>query len=143
NILMDMVSVTGPGNLMAAATWAAGITAVENAAREPAVEDLANFLNGRGADIRTAGTQTLTIQGTARLPGGRYRVHPDRSETGTCLVAALATGGDVTCRHTDPRMLDAVLRKLTEAGAVITKGDDWIRLQAQGRPKAVNIVTAP
>ena len=143
NILMDMVSVTGTENLMAAATLADGITVIENAAREPEVEDLANFLNSMGADIRNAGTETITIHGKESLHGGRYRVQPDRIETGTFLVAALATGGDVTCRHTEPRMLDAVLRKLTEAGAVITKGDDWIRLQAQGRPKAVNIVTAP
>src|SRR5690554_3016093 len=123
NILMDMVSVTGTENLMAAATLADGVTVIENAAREPEVEDLANFLNSMGADIRNAGTETITIHGKESLHGGRYRVQPDRIETGTFLVAALATGGDVTCRHTDPRMLDAVLRKLTEAGAVITKGD--------------------
>ncbi|WP_417665839.1 UDP-N-acetylglucosamine 1-carboxyvinyltransferase [Pseudidiomarina sp.] len=143
NILMDMVSVTGTENLMAAATLAEGVTTIENAAREPEIEDLANFLNSMGADIRDAGTDTITIHGKEELHGGAYRVQPDRIETGTFLVAALATGGDVTCRNTDPTMLDAVLKKLTEAGAVITKGDDWIRLQATQRPRPVNIITAP
>lgn len=143
NILMDMVSVTGTENLMAAATLAEGVTTIENAAREPEIEDLANFLNSMGADIRDAGTDTITIHGKDKLHGGVYRVQPDRIETGTFLVAALATGGDVTCRNTDPTMLDAVLKKLTEAGAVITKGDDWIRLQATQRPRPVTIITAP
>jgi UDP-N-acetylglucosamine 1-carboxyvinyltransferase len=142
-ILMDMVSVTGTENLMAAATLADGVTIIENAAREPEVEDLDNFLNSMGADVRDAGTDTITIYGKEKLHGGRYRVQPDRIETGTFLVAALATGGDVTCRNTDPTMLDAVLKKLTEAGATITKGDDWIRIQATERPRPVNIVTAP
>jgi len=142
-ILMDMVSVTGTENLMAAATLAEGVTVIENAAREPEVEDLANFLNSMGADVRDAGTDTITIYGKEKLHGGRYRVQPDRIETGTFLVAALATGGDVTCRNTDPTMLDAVLKKLTEAGATITKGEDWIRIQATERPRPVNIVTAP
>jgi UDP-N-acetylglucosamine 1-carboxyvinyltransferase len=142
-IFMDMVSVTGTENLMAAATLASGITRIENAAREPEVIDLANFLNTLGADIRGAGSDTIEIHGVERLHGGHYQVQPDRIETGTFLVAALATGGDVTCRNTDPSMLDAVLKKLTEAGATITKGSDWIRLQAPSRPRAVNIITAP
>ncbi len=143
DIFMDMVSVTGTENLMAAATLADGMTRIENAAREPEVVDLANFLNALGADIRGAGSDTIEIHGVAALHGGHYRVQPDRIETGTFLVAALATGGDVTCRNTDPSMLDAVLKKLTEAGARITKGSDWIRLEATARPKAVNIITAP
>lgn len=142
-ILMDTVSVTGTENLMAAATLADGVTIIENAAREPEVEDLANFLNQMGADIQGAGTDTITIHGKPSLHGGEYRVQPDRIETGTFLVAAMATGGDVTCRNTDPSMLDAVLKKLTEAGANITKGDDWIRIQASTRPQPVKIVTAP
>lgn len=143
NILMDMVSVTGTENLMAAATLADGVTVIENAAREPEVEDLANFLNSMGADVRGAGTDTITVYGKEKLHGGTYRVQPDRIETGTFLVATLAAGGDVTCRNTDPTMLDAVLKKLTEAGAIITKGDDWIRIQATERPRPVNIVTSP
>lgn len=142
-ILMDTVSVTGTENLMAAATLADGVTIIENAAREPEVEDLANFLNQMGADIQGAGTDTITIHGKPSLHGGEYRVQPDRIETGTFLVAAMVTGGDVTCRNTDPSMLDAVLKKLTEAGANITKGDDWIRIQASTRPQPVKIVTAP
>ncbi|MDX1705205.1 UDP-N-acetylglucosamine 1-carboxyvinyltransferase [Pseudidiomarina sp.] len=143
HILMDMVSVTGTENLMAAATLADGITVIENAAREPEVVDLANFLNAMGADVRGAGTDKIEIHGVETLQGGRYRVQPDRIETGTFLVAALATGGDVTCRQTDPAMLDAVLKKLAEAGATITRGDDWIRLQASSRPRPVNVITAP
>ncbi|MFC0445878.1 UDP-N-acetylglucosamine 1-carboxyvinyltransferase [Pseudidiomarina halophila] len=142
-ILLDTVSVTGTENLMMAATLAEGVTTIENAAREPEVVDLANFLNTLGADVRGAGTDTIEIHGVEKLHGGSYAVQPDRIETGTFLVAALVTGGDVTCRNTDPSMLDAVLKKLTEAGATITKGADWIRLQAPKRPHSVNVITAP
>lgn len=142
-LLMDTVSVTGTENLMMAATLAEGVTLIENAACEPEVVDLANFLNTLGADIRGAGTDTIEIHGVEQLHGGAYSVQPDRIETGTFLVAALVTGGDVTCKNTDPAMLDAVLKKLTEAGATITKGDDWIRLQAPERAQPVNVITAP
>ncbi|MDN7124307.1 UDP-N-acetylglucosamine 1-carboxyvinyltransferase [Pseudidiomarina terrestris] len=142
-ILLDTVSVTGTENLMMAATLAEGVTTIENAAREPEVVDLANFLNTLGADVRGAGTDTIEIHGVDKLHGGDYSVQPDRIETGTFLVAALVTGGDVTCVNTDPTMLDAVLKKLTEAGATITKGEDWIRLQAPARPRPVNVITAP
>lgn len=143
HLLMDTVSVTGTENLMMAATLANGVTVIENAAREPEVIDLARFLNTLGADIRNAGTDTIEIHGVERLHGGRYKVMPDRIETGTFLVAALATQGHVRCTDTDPRMLDAVLKKLTEAGAQIERGENWIELRSQGRAKAVNIVTAP
>ena len=143
NILLDTVSVTGTENLMMAATLASGVTVIENAAREPEVVDLARFLNTLGADIRGAGSDRIEIHGVEALHGGRYSVQPDRIETGTFLVAAVATGGDVTCRKTDPEMLEAVLKKLADAGAQITKGADWIRIQAQGRPQPVTIVTAP
>jgi len=143
HLLMDTVSVTGTENLMMAATLAEGETLIENAAREPEVVDLARFLNTLGAEISGAGTDLIRIKGVKRLGGGRYRVLPDRIETGTFLVAALATQGHVRCTNTDPDILDAVLKKLTEAGAKITKGEDWIELESQGRPKAVNIVTAP
>ncbi len=142
-ILLDTVSVTGTENLMMAATLADGVTTIENAAREPEVVDLANFLNALGADIRNAGSDTIEIHGVEKLHGGSYSVQPDRIETGTFLVAALATGGDVTCKNTDPKMLDAVMKKLTEAGAKITKGEDWIRLEAPQRPQPVNVITAP
>lgn len=143
NILLDTVSVTGTENLMMAATLARGVTTIENAAREPEVIDLANFLNMLGADIRGAGSDTIEIHGVEALRGGEYRVLPDRIETGTFLVAALATQGKVRCTHTDPKLLDAVLKKLHEAGAQIERGSDWIELTSSGRAKAVNIVTAP
>ena len=143
HLFMDTVSVTGTENLMMAATLAEGVTIIENAAREPEVIDLARFLNTLGADVRGAGTDTIEIHGVKRLHGGEYHVLPDRIETGTFLVAALATQGSVRCVNTDPKMLDAVLMKLTEAGAQIERGQNWIELTSQGRPRAVNIVTAP
>ncbi|RUO45780.1 UDP-N-acetylglucosamine 1-carboxyvinyltransferase [Idiomarina aquatica] len=143
NILMDTVSVTGTENLMTAAALADGKTVIENAAREPEVIDLANFLNTLGADIHGAGTDTIVVHGVEKLHGGRYAVMPDRIETGTFLVAGLVTQGDVTCRNTNPACLDAVLKKLTEAGADIDKGDDWIRIRASRRPQPVTIITAP
>ncbi len=144
HILMDMVSVTGTENLMMAATLADGRTVIENAAREPEVVDLANFLNALGAKIQGAGTDTLTIDGVERLHGGSYSVQPDRIETGTFLVGAAVTGGKITCRNTDPTLLEAVLVKLEEAGALIEKGEDWITLDMTGRTlKPVTIKTAP
>ncbi|MFQ1632258.1 UDP-N-acetylglucosamine 1-carboxyvinyltransferase [Aeromonas veronii] len=144
HILMDMVSVTGTENLMMAATLADGRTVIENAAREPEVVDLANFLNTLGAKIQGAGTDTLTIDGVERLHGGNYSVQPDRIETGTFLVGAAVTGGKITCRKTDPTLLEAVLVKLEEAGARIEKGEDWITLDMTGRTlKPVTIKTAP
>ncbi|HDN9006931.1 UDP-N-acetylglucosamine 1-carboxyvinyltransferase [Aeromonas veronii] len=144
HILMDMVSVTGTENLMMAATLADGRTVIENAAREPEVVDLANFLNTLGAKIQGAGTDTLTIDGVERLYGGNYSVQPDRIETGTFLVGAAVTGGKITCRKTDPTLLEAVLVKLEEAGALIEKGEDWITLDMTDRTlKPVTIKTAP
>ncbi|ANB67635.1 UDP-N-acetylglucosamine 1-carboxyvinyltransferase [Aeromonas veronii] len=144
HILMDMVSVTGTENLMMAATLADGRTVIENAAREPEVVDLANFLNTLGAKIQGAGTDTLTIDGVERLHGGNYSVQPDRIETGTFLVGAAVTGGKITCRKTDPTLLEAVLVKLEEAGALIEKGENWITLDMTGRTlKPVTIKTAP
>ena len=144
HILMDMVSVTGTENLMMAATLADGRTVIENAAREPEVVDLAHFLNALGAKIQGAGTDTLTIDGVERLHGGSYSVQPDRIETGTFLVGAAVTGGKITCRKTDPTLLEAVLVKLEEAGALIEKGEDWITLDMTGRTlKPVTIKTAP
>lgn len=144
HILMDIVSVTGTENLMMAAALAQGQTVIENAAREPEVVDLANFLNALGADIQGAGTDTLTINGVDALHGGHYRVLPDRIETGTFLVAAAVTGGYVRCLNADPTCLEAVLLKLREAGAEVTTGEDWIELDMRGRTlHAVSIKTAP
>lgn len=143
-LVMDVVTVTGTENLMMAAALAEGTTVIENAACEPEVVDLAGFINGMGGKVSGAGTSTITIEGVERLHGCRYDVLPDRIETGTFLVGAAMTGGTVKLKDTAPNLLDAVLSKLTEAGATITTGDDWIELDMQGkRPKAVDIHTAP
>jgi len=143
-LIMEMVSVTGTENLMMAAALAEGETLIENAAREPEVVDLANFLNSLGARIQGAGTDTIRVLGVDRLGGGEYRVMPDRIETGTYLVAAAITGGRVRVLDTCPEYLDCVLKKLREAGARIETGADWIELDMEGRrPQAVDIHTAP
>jgi len=143
-IVMDLVTVTGTENLLMAATLAKGTTLIENAAREPEVVDLANCLNAMGAHIEGAGTPTLTIEGVDRLEGTQYRVLPDRIETGTFLVAAAMTRGQVKVRDTQPELVDAVVQKLREAGAEIEIGADWICLDMQGRrPLAVDVHTAP
>ena len=143
-LVMDIVTVTGTENLMMAATLADGITIIENAAREPEVVDLANFLISMGAKISGAGTDKITIEGVEKLHGTRYRVLPDRIETGTYLLAAAITGGRVKLKDTKPSLLDAVLDKLRDAGAHLTVGEDWIELDMKGkRPKSVNVRTAP
>ncbi|MGB5326827.1 MAG: UDP-N-acetylglucosamine 1-carboxyvinyltransferase [Gammaproteobacteria bacterium] len=143
-IVMDQVTVTGTENLMMAAALADGTTVIENAAREPEVVDLADFINAMGGRIENAGTDTITIHGVKNLQGCDYSVLPDRIETGTYLAAAAITGGKVLIKRTDPRLLDAVLAKLEEAGASIDIGDDWIELDMEGRkPRSVNIRTAP
>lgn len=143
-LVMDTVTVTGTENLLMAATLAEGQTVIENAAREPEVTDLVNFLNKMGARIRGAGTDTLIIDGVDELKGIRYRVLPDRIETGTYLVAGALTGGRVKLKDTDPSLLDSVILKLRETGADIEVGDDWIELNLHGnRPKAIDVKTAP
>jgi UDP-N-acetylglucosamine 1-carboxyvinyltransferase len=144
HIVMDVVSVTGTENLMMAATLADGITIIENAAREPEVVDLAAYLTSMGAKISGVGSATIRIEGVERLTGAAHKVLPDRIETGTFLVAAAVTGGDVTCLDTDPAELEVVLEKLREAGAEVTTGTDWIRLNMTGRTlKSVNVKTVP
>ncbi|MEJ2127302.1 MAG: UDP-N-acetylglucosamine 1-carboxyvinyltransferase [Woeseiaceae bacterium] len=144
HIVFDTVTVTGTENLLMAAVLADGETVLENAAREPEVTDLANFLIGMGAKIEGAGTGTITVQGVETLGGTDYSVLPDRIETGTYLVAAAMTGGHIKVTHTAPDTLEAVLIKLSEAGARITTGDDWIELDMAGkRPHSVDIRTAP
>ncbi len=143
-ICLDTVTVTGTENLMMAATLARGTTVIENAAREPEVEDLARFLNSMGARIEGAGTDVITIEGVERLSGTRHRVLPDRIESGTFLVGGAITSGRVRLNHTAPELLDAVILKLREAGAEITCGEDWIELDMRGRrPRAVSVRTAP
>ena len=144
HIFMDQVSVTGTENLMMAATMAEGKTVIENAAREPEVVDLANYLNSMGAKITGIGAATLEIEGVKSLGTTQYNILPDRIETGTYLVAAAITSGKVLLKDTDANQLEAVLLKLEEAGADIKTGDDWISLDMHGkRPKAVSIRTAP
>ena len=141
--LMDVVTVTGTENLLMAAALAEGTTILGNAACEPEVSDLAHCLNAMGAKISGIGTTTLTIEGVRALKPARYATLPDRIETGTHLIAAAITGGDITTRHTCPDLLEAVLEKLEAAGAEITRGNDHIRLVQRGRPRAVSIRTAP
>jgi UDP-N-acetylglucosamine 1-carboxyvinyltransferase len=143
-LIMDLVSVTGTENLMMAAALADGETQIENAAREPEVQDLASFLGALGAQIEGAGTDTIRIQGVERLGGAEYRVMPDRIEAGTYLVAAAITGGRVRVLDACPEHLDSVLKKLREAGAQIATGSDWIELDMGHRNvRAVDIHTAP
>ncbi len=143
-LVMDLVTVTGTENLMMAATLAKGQTVIENAAREPEVVDLADFLNSLGADVNGAGTDTITINGVDRLRGGEYQVLPDRIETGTFLVGAAITGGHIKVRDTKPTLVESTIVKLREAGATIETGDDWIEIDMDGRrPQAVDIHTAP
>jgi UDP-N-acetylglucosamine 1-carboxyvinyltransferase len=144
HIVFDTVTVTGTENLLMAAVLADGETVLENAAREPEVTDLADFLITLGANIEGAGSSTITVQGVERLGGGSHSVLPDRIETGTYLVAAAVTGGRIRVVDTSPEVLEAVLIKLSEAGAEIRTGDDWIELDMHGRrPTSVDIRTAP
>lgn len=144
HIVFELVTVTGTENLLMAAVLADGETILENAAREPEVSDLADFLIGMGAQIKGAGTSTIIVQGVKSLVGTEYRVLPDRIETGTYLVAAAMTGGRIRAMKCAPEMLEAVLIKLREAGALLEVGDDWIEIDMRGRrPKSVDIRTAP
>jgi UDP-N-acetylglucosamine 1-carboxyvinyltransferase len=144
HLFMDQVTVTGTENLMMAATLAKGKTVIENAAREPEVVDLANYLNEMGAKISGIGTATLEIEGVSSMHGTKYDILPDRIETGTYLVAAAMTGGRVKLKNADANQLEAVLLKLEEAGAEIKIENDSISLDMKGkRPKAVSVRTAP
>jgi UDP-N-acetylglucosamine 1-carboxyvinyltransferase len=142
-IVMDMVSVTGTENLLMAATLAEGYTTIENAACEPEVVDLAQCLTAMGARIAGAGSSVIEIEGVPELHGAEHSVLPDRIETGTYLVATAMAGGDVTLKRTDPRILDAVMAKLREAGARIDEGESSIRIRMDRRPHAVDLRTAP
>ena len=143
-LVLDTVTVTGTENLMMAAACARGESVIENAAREPEVAELAEFLTAMGATIEGAGTDTIRIQGTDRLSGTEHEVMADRIESGTYLVAAAITGGRVKITRTRPDHLDAVLQKLTEAGASVASGEGWVEVDMGGRrPLAVDIKTAP
>jgi UDP-N-acetylglucosamine 1-carboxyvinyltransferase len=143
-LVLETVTVTGTENLMMAATLDDGESVIENAAREPEVVDLANFLISMGARIEGAGTDTIAIQGVERLKGTSYEVLPDRIESGTYLVAGAITGGHVRLKNTRPDHLDAVVAKLREAGARVETGDTWIEMDMKRkRPRAVDVRTAP
>jgi UDP-N-acetylglucosamine 1-carboxyvinyltransferase len=144
DLVLDIVTVTGTENLMMAACLADGVTNIKNAAREPEVVDLAACLNAMGAKVEGAGTDSIRIEGVERLTGATHHILPDRIETGTYLVAAAMTGGRVRVKKTRPELLQAVLSKLSETGAVVQQGEDWIELDMQGRrPRAVDVHTAP
>ncbi len=143
-IVLDTVTVTGTENLMMAAVLARGETVLENAAREPEVIDLADYLVQLGAIIEGAGTNTIRIQGVETLGGGDYTVLPDRIESGSYLVSGAITSGRVRITDTRPEHLDAVLAKLDEAGAAVECGEDWVELDMRGeRPRAVDLHTSP
>jgi len=144
HLVLDTVTVTGTENLMMAAALADGETVIENAAREPEVVDVANFLIAMGARIQGAGTDKIVINGVPSLHGTSYQVLPDRIEAGTYLVAGAITGGRIRVKNVRPDHLDAVLAKLAEAGASISIGADWVELDMHGqRPRAVDVRTAP
>lgn len=140
---LPQITVTGTENLMMAAVLAKGQTILRHAAREPEVIDLANFLNQLGADISGSGSSEITINGVSALCGANYTVMPDRIEAGTFLAAALITGGHVKLNDVRAKDLHAVLELMRQAGAKIDVGDNWIELQMDGLPHAVNVTTAP
>ena len=140
-VTMDVVTVGGTENLLMAATLAEGTTILENCAIEPEVVDLAECLVKMGAKISGIGTATMTIEGVKELHGCEHSVVPDRIEAGTFLCAVAMTGGKVVLRNAAPKTMEVVLNKLTEAGAIIEAGDNWISIDMQQRPKAVDIRT--
>ncbi len=143
-LVFDKVTVTGTENILMAAVLAEGKTVIKNAAREPEIVDLANFLIQMGARIVGAGTHTIEVEGVEALGGGSYSVMPDRIEAGTYLTAGAATRGRVTVRRVKPDNLLSMLCKFEEAGAQLTIGEDWVTLDTHGlRPEAVDISTAP
>jgi UDP-N-acetylglucosamine 1-carboxyvinyltransferase len=143
-LVFDKVTVTGTENVLMAAVLAEGKTIIKNAAREPEVVDLANFLAHIGAKISGAGTSTIEVEGVESLAGGSYTVMPDRIEAGTYLTAGAITRGKVTVRRVKPDNLLSMLCKFEEAGAELSIGEDWVTLNMNGlRPQAVNILTAP
>lgn len=143
NIFFDVVSVGATINLMIAATLAEGTTVLENAAREPHVVDVANFLNAMGANVKGAGTDVIRIKGVKELKGCNYSVVPDQIEAGTFMIAAAATRGDVTIQNVIPKHLESISAKLLEMGAKVEEGDDSVRVYVDGDLRGVNLKTAP
>jgi UDP-N-acetylglucosamine 1-carboxyvinyltransferase len=142
-VVFDMVSVGATEIVLMAATLAEGRTVLENAAREPEIVDLAECLVAMGARIEGAGSDRIVVEGVERLDGGEHTVVADRIEAGTFLVAAAMTGGSVTATHARPDTMGVVLDKLRDAGAALDCDGDRIHLEMQGRPRAVDITTAP
>jgi len=142
-VYLDKVSVGATVNIMLAAVKAKGLTVIENAAKEPHIVDLANFLNSMGADIMGAGTDTIKIRGVNSLHGAHYSVIPDQIEAGTYMVAAVATGGDVLIKNVIPKHLESITAKLIEAGAEVEEFDEAVRVKISGRPKPCNVLTMP
>lgn len=142
-IYMDQVSVGATINVMLAASTADGLTVIENAAKEPHIVDVANFLNSMGANIKGAGTDTIKIKGVSQLHGGNYTVIPDQIEAGTFMVAAAATRGDVLIKNVIPKHLDSISAKLLEMGVIVEEYDDCVRVCAEGDLKKANFKTMP
>ena len=143
SVYMDKVSVGATINVMVAATKAHGVTIIENAAKEPHVVDLANFLNSMGANIKGAGTDVIKIKGVDKLHGGTYSIIPDQIEVGTFLVAAAACGGDVLVKNVIPKHVDAITAKLVEMNVEIEEMDDAIRVKRSGKITKANVKTLP
>ena len=143
SVYLDVVSVGATINIMLAAAKASGLTVIENAAREPHIVDLANFLNSMGANIMGAGTSVIKIRGVEHLHGTTYSIIPDQIEAGTYMVAAAATQGDVLIENVIPKHLESIIAKLVEAGAEITEYDEAVRVKMTGRPKKCNVKTMP
>ena len=142
-IYLDVVSVGATVNIMLAAALAEGMTVIENAAREPHIVDLANFLNSMGADIRGAGTNVIKIRGVKSLRGGTYAVIPDQIEAGTYMAAVAATGGDVLIKNVIPKHMDCISGKLREMGVTIVENDDSLRVIRKSNLKRANVKTLP
>ena len=142
-VYLDIVSVGATMNIMLAATLAQGRTVIENAAKEPHIVDLANFLNSMGADIRGAGTDVIKVRGVDRLRGGVYSIIPDQIEAGTYMAAVAAAGGDVLIQNVIPKHLDCITAKLVEMGVDVEELDDAVRLRREGPLGRVNVKTMP
>lgn len=142
-IYFDLVSVGATINVMLAAAGIPGTTTIENAAREPEIIDVANFLNKIGVTVRGAGTGALRITGALQRGRADHSIIPDRIEAGTFMIAAAASGGDVVIKEVIPRHLEAVTAKLRESGVSVQEGDDWLRVQGPARGKAIDVKTYP
>ena len=142
-VSLDVVSVGATMNIIMAACLLPGQTVIENAAKEPHIVDLANFLNTMGASISGAGTDTVKIRGVERLEGGTYAIIPDQIEAGTYLAAVAATGGNILLKNVIPKHMDCITSKLQEMGAQIINYDDAIRIRQNGRLKCTTVKTRP